>query len=129
MGAPCWVPSKTSFTPVRKLPCRVSKQRCKCEFPEGAVHAAFNPKMNLVEETFAEIDRVMLKNQRADAKRKKPWPSKGAGKEKFWRRQLRKAVKQVSRNKVFFKKQYTGYKTRCKAFIKSRGKRLRTSKW
>ena len=66
--------------------------RCSCEFPEGPIHASFNPKLNLVEETFAEIDRAMLLNQRADAKRKKPWPSKGAGKEKFWTRQLRKAA-------------------------------------
>ena len=129
MGGPCWKPSKTAFTPKRKQPVREPKKRCNCKFPEGPIHAAFNPKMNLVEETFAEIDRQMLLNQRADAKKGKPWPTKGAGKEKKWVQQLRKAVKQVHQKKHIFQKQYAGYKTRCKAFIKSRGKRLRTSKW
>ncbi len=129
MGAPCWKPSKTAFTPVRKQPVREPRLRCNCKFPEGPIHAAYNPNMNIVEETFAEIDRQMLLNQRVDAKRGKPWPTKGAGKEKKWIKQLRKAVKQVHRKKHIFKKQHAGYKKRCKAFIKSRGKRLRTSKW
>ena len=128
MGAPCWKPSKTAFTPVRKQPVREPRLRCNYKFPEGPIHAAYNPNMNIVEETFAEIDRQMFLNQRVDAKRCKPWPTKGAGKEKKWITQLRKAVKQVHRKKHIFKKQHAGYKKRCKAFIKSRGKRLRTSK-
>ena len=89
----------------------------------------YNPKLNLVEEVFAELDRTMLQNQRADSEKGKPWPQKGAGKEKFWKKQLTKAVHQVNRNKQYFKKQYAGFKDRCKLFIKSRGKRLRTSKY
>ena len=89
----------------------------------------YNPKLNLVEEVFAELDRTMLQNQRADSEKGKPWPQKGAGKEKFWKKQLTKAVHQVNRNKQYFKNQYAGFKGRCKLFIKSRGKRLRTSKY
>ena len=89
----------------------------------------YNPKKNLVEEVFAELDRLMLKNGRADAKRGKPWPSKGADKEKFWRKQIVKAIHQLNKNKPFFKNQYAGYKGRCRKFIKSRGKRLKTSKY
>ena len=85
--------------------------------------------MNLVEETFAKIDRQMLKNQREDAKRNKHWPQKGAGKEKFWRKQLEKAVNQVNMDKDFFKKQYKSYKERCHKFIASKGKRLKTTKY
>ena len=86
--------------------------------------------MNLVEETFAKIDRQMLKNQREDAQKNKHWPQKGAGKEKFWKKELEKAVNQVNRDKDFFKSQYKSYKTkRCQKFIKSKGKRLKTTKY
>ena len=86
--------------------------------------------MNLVEETFAKIDRQMLLNQRADAKKNKMWPSKGAGKEVFWTKQLTKAVHQVNKDKQFFKNQYASYKSkRCAEFIESRGKRLKISKY
>ena len=85
--------------------------------------------MNLVEETFAKIDRQMLKNQREDAQKNKHWPQKGAGKEKFWKKQLEKAVNQVNRDKDFFKKQYKSYKERCQKFIASKGKRLKTTKY
>ena len=117
------------FTPIRKLPAREPRKRCSCKFPEGPIHAAYNPKLNLVEETFAEIDRQMLRNQIADKKKNKVWPKKGAGKATFWKKQLVKAVKQVNKNKQYFKNQYATYKNRCKAFIKSRGKRLKKSKY
>ena len=129
MGPPCWKPSKTRFTPIRKQPVREPKLRCSCTFPEGAVHAAYNPKMNMVEETFAAIDSAMLKNQRADAKQGKPLLEKGAGKETFWKKQLQKAVHQVNNQKHIFQNQYAGFKVRCQQLIKSRGKRLRTSKY
>ena len=129
MGAPCWKPHKTMKTPITKRPVRVPRLRCNCTFPKGPIHAAYNPKMNLVEETFAKIDRQMIKNQRVDIKRKKPWPEKGAGKERFWKRQLKKVVQQVNKDKQYFRNQYTSYKNRCKAFIKSRGKRLKRSKY
>ena len=51
-------------------------------------------------------------------------------KEKFWKKQLEKAVNQVNRDKDFFKNQYKSYKTkRCQKFIQSRGKRLKTTKY
>ena len=80
MGAPCWKPSKTEFTPVRKLPARQYKLRCSCKFPTGPIHASYNPKMNCVEELFAELDQIMLKNSRDDAKQNQPWPTGGPNK-------------------------------------------------
>ena len=129
MGTPCWKLHPTMRTPITKKPVRTPRLRCNCKFPKGPIHAAYNPKMNLVEETFAKIDRQMLKNQREDAKRNKHWPQKGAGKEKFWKKQLEKAVNQVNRDKDFFKKQYKSYKERCQKFIASKGKRLKTTKY
>ena len=129
MGAPCWKLHKTMRTPKTNKPARTPRLRCNCSFPKGPIHAAYNPKMNLVEETFAKIDRHMLKNQRADSKRNKPWPQKGAGKETFWKKQLTKAIHQVNNDKQFFKNQYRTYKERCEKFIKSRGKRLKISKY
>ena len=129
MGDPCKKPHKTLRTHHGQRPALVDKLRCGCEFPEGPIHAAYNPKINLVEETFAEMDRQMLKNQRADSLNNKPWPMKGVGKEKFWRKQLKKAVNQLNKRPHVFRNQYAGFKGRCEAFIKSRGKRLKTSKW
>ena len=129
MGDPCKKPHKTLRTHHGQRPALVDKLRCGCEFPEGPIHAAYNPKINLVEETFAEMDRQMLKNQRADSLNNKPWPMKGVGKEKFWRKQLKKAVNQLNKKPHVFRNQYAGFKGRCEAFIKSRGKRLKTSKW
>ena len=63
MGIPCTRPHPTIWTPVRKLPIRVPKERCGCEFPEGPIHVAFNPKLNLAEITFAEIDRIITANK------------------------------------------------------------------
>ena len=117
-------------TPIRKLPVKVPKLRCSCTFPEGPIHAAFNPKMNLVEETFAQLDRIMTANKIKDANNNKKWIIRGSGKKKFWKKELRKAIRQLNKNKQFFINQYATYKkTRCEEFIKSRGKRLRTSKW
>ena len=130
MGKPCTKPHPTRRTPVRRLPVRIPKLTCECEFPEGPVHAAFNPKMNLVEQTFAKIDRQMTLNKREDEKRGRKWIVKGAGKKRFWKRELEKAIVQVDADKEFFEKQYESYKTkRCQMFIQSRGKRLKTSKY
>ena len=130
MGKPCNKDHPTMRTPVRKQPVKVPKLRCSCTFPEGPIHAAFNPKMNLVEETFAQLDRIMTANKIKDANNNKKWIVRGSGKKKFWKRQLRKAIRQLNKDKEFFINQYTTYKeTRCDEFIKSRGKRLKTSKW
>ena len=40
MGPPCWKPSTTRFTPIRKKPVREAKLRCSCTFPQGPIHAA-----------------------------------------------------------------------------------------
>ena len=129
MGRPCTKPHDTIKTPVRKLPIRVPKERCGCEFPEGPIHAAFNPKLNLAENTFAKIDRIITANKIKDGKNGRKWPIRGAGKKKWWIKELKKAMKQLNRNKEFFRNQYNGYLTRSDAFIKSRGKRLKISKW
>ena len=99
MGKPCRRNHPTLRTPVRKLPVKVPRKRCGCDFPDGPIHAAFNPKMNLAEETFAQLDRIMTKNKIEDEK-KKPgsWILKGAGKKKFWVRQLKKAIRQLKRH-------------------------------
>ena len=36
-----------------------------CMSVPPAIHASYNPKLNLVEETFAEIDRTMTRNKDA----------------------------------------------------------------
>ena len=133
MGKPCTKPHATEVTPVRKIPTRVPLDRCHCDFPDGPVHAAFNPKLNLVENTFAQIDRVMTQNKIADERANPPryWIRKGAWKTRFWKRELKKAIEQLNENKQFFKNQYKSYLTRCKAYLHrdSRGKRLKTSKY
>ena len=116
-------------TPVTDKPCKVPRKRCNCTFPDGPVHAAYNPKMNLVEETFAEIDRTLLRMKRDDALRGNSWLVDRSHRKAFWKRKLRMAIRRVNNNKEFFKAQYAGYKKRCNAFIKSRGKRLKTSKY
>jgi len=52
----------------------------------------------------------------------------GAGKKRFWKRQLRRAIQQLNKTDIF-ENQYNGYKKRCDAFIKSRGKRIKNQKW
>ncbi len=128
MGEPCKRAHESMLTPTGR-PAKVPKKRCGCEFPAGPIHAAYNPKLNLVEETFAEIDRQLLRNKRSDAVKGISWLVLKTKRKAFWKRQLRKAIKQVSKDKEFFQNQYDGYHTRCTAFIKSRGKRLKTSKW
>ena len=76
-----------------------------------------------------ELGRIMTANKIKDAKNNKRWIIKGSGKKKFWTRQLKKAIRELNKNKQFFINQYTNYKDRCNAFIRSRGKRLKTSKW
>ena len=68
-GRPCTKAHPTLKTPKRGLPVRIPKTNCDCTFPDGPIHAPFNPKMNLAEETFAEIDRQITKNKVADEKR------------------------------------------------------------
>ena len=129
MGKPCNKDHPTMKTPIRKQPVKVPKLRCSCTFPEGPIHAAFNPKMNIVEETFAKLDRIMTENKIKDANNNKKWIIRGSGKKKFWTKQLKKAIRQLNKDKQFFINQYDTYKDRCDAFIRSRGKRLKTSKW
>ncbi len=61
MAKPCTKAHPTMRTPKRNIPVRVPKLRCTCTFPPGPIHAAFNPKLNMVEETFAKIDQAMTK--------------------------------------------------------------------
>ena len=130
MGKPCTKPHPTQRTPVRRLPVRVPKLKCECSFPDGAVHASYNPKINLVEQTFAEIDRQLTKNKIEDEKRGRIWIPKGSGKKRFWMKELERAIAQVDSNKEFFRNQYNGFRTkRCAAQIRSKGKRLKTTKW
>lgn len=129
MGRPCNKDHPTRKTPIRKLPVKVPKLRCPCSFPSGHIHAAFNPKLNIAENTFAEIDRILTDNKIKDAIAGRPWILKGAGKKKFWVRQMKKAIRQINKNKAFFENQHNTYLERCTLFIQSRGKRLRTSKY
>ena len=129
MGPPCKRDHETMRTPVTDKPCQVPKKRCGCDFPDGPVHAAYNPKLNLVEQTFAEIDRILLKMKREDAVKGISWLVQRTKRKTFWKRQLRKAIRRVNKDKKFFKRQYAGFKERCQKFIKSRGKRLKTTKW
>ena len=128
-GKPCTRPHPTKKTPVRNLPTRVAKRRCDCVFPEGPKHASFNPKTNLVENTFAKIDRQMMKNKRADAINNRVWPKKGSEKPDFWKAELVKTIKMVDADKKWFRNQYRGFKDRCRAYVQSNGKRLRRSRW
>ena len=129
MGEPCKRDHESMRTPVTDRPCKVPKKRCGCDFPTGPIHAAYNPKLNLVEQTFAEIDRILLKMKREDAVKGISWLVQRTKRKTFWKRQLRKAIRRVNKNKEFFRKQYAGYKTRCQDFVKSRGKRLKTTKY
>ena len=128
-GKPCTTNSKTMRTPIRKIPVKVPKKRCTCVFPRGPIHASFNPKMNLAEEAFAELGRIIHKNQQADEIAGRKWIKRGPGKKALWKRQIRKAIKQLNKNPLFFHNQYDTFKKRCDAYIESRGKRLKTSKW
>jgi len=130
MGAPCKKNHETQTYKSGK-PRRVDKPVCTCEFPTGPVHAAYNPKTNLVEEAFAEIDAQIKRNHTADQKLTPPvkWIEKGVGKKKFWVKQLNRAIKQVGANKQFFIKLYDGYLARAQLYVQSRGKRLRLSKY
>ncbi len=127
MGKPCNKDHHENT--IRRQPVKVQKLRCSCTFPEGPIHTAFNPKMNIIEDTFAEFDRIMNTNKIKDAQNNKICVIKGSKKTKLWTRQLKKAVRQLNKNKQFFINQYTNYKDRCNAFIRSRWKRLKTSKW
>ena len=123
MGAPCKKNHKTMRTPKSNRPCKVPKLRCGCDFPDGPIHAAYNPKLNLAENVFAELDRQLLKNKRADNAKGKTWLIQRTKRIAFWKRQVRRAIRQVNKKKEFFENQYIGFKTRCQAFIASRGKK------
>ena len=129
MGRPCTIPHPTAKTPVRKRPVRMPAPEYKCTFPDGPVHAAYFPKLNLVEETFDKINRQMTKNKRTDALNEDIWPIRGVGKKTRWKAELHKAIAQVNEDKTWFKQQYDGYMKRCDAYIASNGKRLKRSKW
>ena len=129
MGRPCRQNHPTALTPVRKLPVKVAADVCRCEFPEGPIHAAYHPKFNLVEQTFDRINRKMILNKRADAVNGRMWPLRGPGKKKWWIAELKKAIKEVNDDKAWFKAQYDGFIKRCDEFITSNGKRLKKSKW
>ena len=73
--------------------------------------------------SWGSVSDVFSPKERTDA------VIKGAGKKKFWIKQLEKAIQQLNTDTQFFVNQYDTYLTRCKAFIASRGKRLKTSKW
>ena len=130
MGAPCKRQHEYR-TYKNGRPALVDKEVCTCEFPTGPVHAAYNPKTNLVEETFSELDAQIKRNHAADQKQTPPkvWPMKGTGKQKFWIKQLERAIKQVGANKEFFVNKYDGYLALAHLYVQSRGERLRTSKY
>ena len=70
MGGPCNKDHPTMRTPTGRK-CKVPRKRCNCDFPDGPIHAAYNPKLNLAENVFAELDRQLMKNKRADAEKGK----------------------------------------------------------
>lgn len=128
MGKPCTKKHRTMKTPKRNLAVRVPKLRCRCATPQDSpIHASYNPKLNLIEETFAKIDRQMTKNQINDKKIGILWPQKGAT--AFWKMQLDRSIFQVNNDKQYFINQYKTFKKRCQGHIKSKGKRLKTSKY
>ena len=89
--------------------------------------------MNIAEEAFAQLDRILTTNKRKDAANGKPWYNKyrndTAAKKKWWKRQITKAINQLNKDDEWFQKTYGSSYNRCKQFIKSRGKRLKTSKY
>ncbi len=129
MGRPCRQNHPTALTPVRKIPLKIPADVCRCDFPEGPIHAAYHPKFNLVEQTFDRVNRKMLLNKRADGMNGRIWPLRGVGKKTFWVAELHKTIREVNEDKAWFQKQYDGFMKRCDAFIVSNGKRLKRSKW
>ena len=97
-------------------------KRCHCDFPDGPVKAAYCHKTNLVENTFAQLDRILLQNQLIDIDAgRAPWPRHGLtsgehDRKKFWRGQLERAVDELNQDKGYFQRQYAGFLKRCKMF-------------
>ena len=99
--------------------------------------AAYCPKTNLAENSFAQLDRILLQNQRLDIDAgKDPWPRHGissgdAKRKKFWQAQLERAVKELDQDKGYFRNKYASFLKRCNMYTsrKSMGKRLKTSKY
>ena len=85
--------------------------------------------MNMVENTFSRIDAELLAMKRADAVKGKSWIQPRTKRKAFWKRKPRMAIRRVNKDKEYFKAQYASYKERCDDFIRSRGKRLKKSKW
>lgn len=133
MGVPCTKNHPTALTPVTKRPKQIPLDRCTCVFPEGPIKAAYNPKTNLTENSFAQIDRIMRKNKIDDEKLNPPrrWIRKGANKKKWWRDELIKAINQLNADKDFFRNQHAGFLERCRNFTRrdSRGKRLKVQRY
>ncbi len=131
MGRPCTQPHPFRKTPKRKIPVRMPKPVCECTFPQGPVHAAFNPKLNLCENTFAELDRIMTRNKIEDEKLDPPrkWIMKGTDKKAWWRDELIRAIQQLNERPEYFENQYNGYLDRCRKFVASNGKRQKLSKY
>ncbi len=137
MGPPCWKPHKTQRTPKKQQPVRQYLKRCHCEFPDGPVKASYCPKTNLVENSFAQLNRILLQNQMLDIEAgKDPWSRHGMTssdeyRKKFWEKELRKAVKQLNQDKAYFRNKYATFLNRCKMYTsrKSMGKRLNTTKY
>ncbi len=88
-----------------------------------------NPKLNVIENTFEEIDRVLMKLKKEDELKGKSWIIPQKKRNAFWRRKIRMAIRRVNNNKDYFKTQYTSYKERCNDFVRSRGKQLAMPKW
>ena len=137
MGSPCYKDHPTQRTPKTDKPTRLYLKRCHCEFPDGPVKAAYCPKTNLAENSFAQLDRILLRNQLLDIDAgKDPWPRHGissgdADRKKFWQAQLERAVKELDEDKGYFRNKYGSFLKRCKMYTsrKSMGKRLKTSKY
>jgi hypothetical protein len=104
-------------------------KKCQDVFVLGGGRFFCNPKLNMIENTFAEIDAVLLRMRRADALKGKSWLVQRTERRNFLRRKIRMAIRRLNKNKDYFKNQYATYKERCNDFIKTRGKRLRKSKW
>ena len=71
MGAPC-KQRHEYLTYKNGKPKMIDKDECTCRFPTGPVHAAYNPKMNLVEETFALLDAQIKRNYTSDQEQTPP---------------------------------------------------------
>ena len=98
-------------------------------YSEGRGGFFCNPKLNVIENTFEEIDRELMKLRKEDELKGKSWIIPQKKRNAFWRRKIRMAIRRVNNNKDYFKTQYASYKERCNDFVRSRGKQLAMPKW